>query len=196
MLWGDSMEELKRRILAEGRDLGNGILKVDGFINHQIDPGLMQRAGEELARRFRGVGANKILTAEISGIAPALAAGLALGIPVIYARKRKPITMMEPVYVESAPSHTKGLEVLLMVSPEYLGPGDRVLIIDDFLATGLTIAALVRLVQKAGGEVVGVGVLIEKRFEGGRDVLAPLGVPIEALVTITEMRDGRIHVAD
>lgn len=190
------MGELKRRILAEGRDLGSGILKVDGFINHQIDPGLMQRAGEELACRFRGVGANKILTAEISGIAPALAAGLALGVPVIYARKRKPITMTEPVYVESAPSHTKGLEVLLMVSPEYLGPGDRVLIIDDFLATGLTIAALVRLVQKAGGEVVGIGVLIEKQFEGGRDVLAPLGVPIEALVTITEMRDGRIIIAD
>lgn len=186
------MEELKRRILAEGQDLGNGILKVDGFINHQIDPGLMQRAGAELARRFQGVGASKILTAEISGIAPALAAGLALGIPVIYARKRKPITMMEPVYVESAPSHTKGLEVLLMVSPEYLRPGERILIIDDFLATGLTIAALVRLVQKAGGEVVGIGVLIEKRFEGGRDVLAPLGVPKEALVIITEMREGRI----
>ena len=83
-----------------------------------------------------------------------------------------------------------------MVSPEYLGPGDRVLIIDDFLTTGLTIAALARLVQKAGGEVVGIGVLIEKRFEGSRDVLAPLGVPIEALVTITEMRDGKILIAD
>ncbi|HEC35876.1 MAG TPA: xanthine phosphoribosyltransferase, partial [Anaerolineae bacterium] len=130
------MDALKRRVLQEGQDLGNGILKVDGFINHQIDPLLMQRAGEELARRFAHAGVTKILTAEISGIAPALTAALALGVPVIYARKTKPITMAEPVYVESAPSHTKGLEVLLMVSPEYLRPGDRVLIVDDFLATG------------------------------------------------------------
>ena len=190
------LEELKRRILAEGRDLGNGILKVDGFINHQIDPELMQRAGAELARRFAPVGATKILTAEISGIAPALTTGLVLGLPVLYARKRKPITMMEPVYVESAPSHTKGLEVLLMVSPEYLGPGERVLIVDDFLATGLTIAALVRLVHKAGSQVVGIGVLIEKRFEGGREALAHLNVPIEALVTITDMREGQIILAE
>jgi len=190
------LEELKRRILAEGRDLGNGILKVDGFINHQIDPELMQRAGAELARRFAPVGATKILTAEVSGIAPALTTGLVLGLPVLYARKRKPITMMEPVYVESAPSHTKGLEVLLMVSPEYLGPGERVLIVDDFLATGLTIAALVRLVHKAGSQVVGIGVLIEKRFEGGREALAHLNVPIEALVTITDMREGQIILAE
>ena len=190
------MEELKARVLKEGRDLGNGILKVDGFINHQIDPLLMRRAGEELARRFAYAGATKILTAEISGIAPALAAGFALGVPVVFARKRKPITMMEPVYVESAPSHTKGLEVLLMASPEFLRAEDRVLIVDDFLATGHTIAALVRLVQKAGAELVGIGVLIEKQFEGGRKVLAHLNVPIEALVTIVEMRDGRIILAD
>lgn len=190
------MEELKRRVLAEGRDLGRGILKVDSFINHQIDPLLMQRAGQELARRFAQTRATKILTAEISGIAPALAAGQALGIPVVYARKTKPVTMMEPVYVESAPSHTKGLEVLLMASPEYLLASDRVLIVDDFLATGMTIAALCRLVQKAGGMVVGIGVLIEKRFEGGRESLAHLGVPIEALVVIADMRDGRILLAD
>lgn len=190
------MEELKQRVLREGRDLGRGILKVDGFINHQIDPLLMRRAGEELARRFANAGATKVLTAEISGIAPALATGLNLGIPVIYARKTKPITMMEPVYVESAPSHTKGLEVLLMASPEYLRTGDRVLIIDDFLATGHTIAALVRLVHKAGAMVVGIGVLIEKQFEGGRQALAHLGVPIEALVTIAQMQDGQIVLAD
>lgn len=190
------MEELKQRVLREGRDLGRGILKVDGFINHQIDPLLMRRAGEELARRFANAGATKVLTAEISGIAPALATGLNLGIPVIYARKTKPITMMEPVYVESAPSHTKGLEVLLMASPEYLRTGDRVLIIDDFLATGHTIAALVRLVHKAGAMVVGIGVLIEKQFEGGRQALAHLGIPIEALVTIAQMQDGQIVLAD
>ena len=190
------MEELRRKVLEEGQDLGNGILKVDGFINHQIDPLLMRRAGEELARRFAYTQVDKILTAEISGIAPALAAGFALGVPVLFARKTKPITMMEPVYVESAPSHTKGLEVLLMVSPEYLKPGSRVLIVDDFLATGHTIAALARLVQKARAELVGIGVLIEKEFEGGRKALADLGVPIEALVTITDMRDGQIILAE
>ncbi len=189
------MEELERLILEEGRDLGNGILKVDGFINHQINPLLMRRAGEELARRFVNAGVTKILTAEISGIAPALTTGMQLDVPVVYARKHKPVTMMEPVYVESAPSHTKGLEVLLMASPEYLRAGDRILIIDDFLASGQTIAALVRLAHKAGAELVGIGVLIEKSFEGGREALAHLGVPIESLATIAEMQDGQIRLA-
>jgi xanthine phosphoribosyltransferase len=190
------VEELRQRVLKEGYDLGNGILKVDGFINHQIDPELMQGAGEQLARRFADAGATKIFTAEISGIAPALTAGLALGVPVVFARKRKPITMTEPVYIESAPSHTKGAEVLLMASPEFLEAGDRILIVDDFLATGHTLAALVRLVHQAGAELVGIGVLIEKAFEGGREVLSYLGVPIEALVTIAEMRDGEIILAE
>jgi xanthine phosphoribosyltransferase len=190
------MEEIKHRILAEGQDLGNGILKVDGFINHQIDPSLMWRAGEELAQRFACAGATKILTAEISGIAPALATAMCLGIPVIYARKTKPITMTEPVYVESAPSHTKGMQVLLMASPEYLRAGDRVLIVDDFLASGHTIAALARLVQKAKAELVGIAVLIEKEFEGGRETLTHFGVPTESLVSIAEMRDGRIALTE
>jgi len=189
------MEELRQRVLTEGRNLGHGILKVDGFINHQIDPQLMRHAGEVLARRFAKAGATKVLTAEISGIAPALAVGLVLDRPVVYARKTRPITMAEPVYVESAPSHTKGLEVLLMASPEYLSQGERVLIIDDFLASGQTIAALARLVQKAGSAVVGIGVLIEKQFERGREELAPLGVPIEALVTIVAMQGDQIVLA-
>jgi xanthine phosphoribosyltransferase len=190
------MEDLKRRVVEEGQNLGGGILKVDSFINHQIDPGLMRQAGEELARRFGTTGATKILTAEISGIAPALATGVVLGVPVIYARKRKPITMTEPVYVESAPSHTKGMEVLLMASPDYLQAGEQILIIDDFLASGHTISALVRLVHKAQAQLVGIGVLIEKRFERGRELLSEFGVPIEALVSIAEMRDGRILLAE
>ena len=190
------MEELRQRVLAEGYDLGNGILKVDGFLNHQIDPELMRHAGEELARRFANAGVTKIFTAEISGIAPALAAGLALGVPIVFARKRKPITMTEPVYVESAPSHTKGMEVLLMASPEFLKAEDRVLIVDDFLATGHTLSALVRLVQQAGAELVGIGVLIEKSFEGGREALSYLDVPIEALAIIADMRDGTIILAE
>lgn len=190
------MDKLKQRILSEGRNLGHGILKVDGFINHQVDPQLMLEAGRALAERFRGAGATKVLTAEISGIAPALTTGLALGIPVVYARKSKPITMPDAVFLTTAPSHTKGRQVELMVSPEYLGPGERVLIIDDFLATGQTIAALVRLAVAAGATVVGIGTVIEKTFEGGRDLLTGLGVPIESLAIITDMREGRIIFAD
>jgi xanthine phosphoribosyltransferase len=186
------MNELEERILRDGKNLGNGILKVDSFINHQVDPVLMDICGRELARRFQGLGATKILTAEISGIAPALTTALHLGLPVVYARKHKPITMPDQVFLTLTPSHTKGRIVELIVSPEYLAGGERVLIIDDFLATGATILGLVRLAQTAGAQVVGIGALIEKIFEGGRQVLAHLGVQIEALAIIESMEGEQI----
>ena len=189
------MDALKNRILAEGKNLGGGILKVDGFINHQVDPQLMDACGRELAARFRHINATKVLTAEISGIAPALTTALHLGVPVVYARKTKPITMPDQVYLTLAPSHTKGRTVELIVSPEYLGHGERVLIIDDFLATGHTILGLARLAQAAGAAVVGIGAVIEKTFEGGRDVLKPLNIPVESLAIITDMSDGKIVLA-
>ena len=144
------MNELKLRIVTDGKNLGNGILKVDGFINHQVDPALMDTCGKELARRFASVGATKVLTAEISGIAPAVMTAIHLGLPVVYARKSKPVTMPDQIFLTLAPSHTKGRIVELIVSPEYLGPEERVLIIDDFLASGQTIMGLVRLAQAAG----------------------------------------------
>lgn len=186
------MQLLKDRIRSQGKNLGNGILKVDRFINHQVDPTLMDACGAEFARLFRGVGAEKILTAEISGIAPAIMAGKYLDLPVVYARKTKPITMPSEVYITVAPSHTKGTNTELIVSPEYLGRGERILIIDDFLASGATIAGLVRLAEVAGAQVIGIGTLVEKTFEGGRDLLTPLGVPIHSLVSITNMDDGQI----
>jgi xanthine phosphoribosyltransferase len=140
------MRELQDRILAEGKNLGNGILKVDGFINHQVDPVLMDACGKELAKRFKNLGATKILTAEISGIAPAVSTAYHLKLPVVYARKHKPITMPDEVFLTLSPSHTKGRMVELIISPEYLGHGERIVIIDDFLATGATILGLVRLV--------------------------------------------------
>jgi len=188
--------ELIERIRREGKNLGNGILKVDGFINHQVDPALMDACGRELAARFAGVGATKVLTAEISGIAPALTTAQHLGLPVVYARKSKPITMPDQVYLSTAPSHTKGRMVELIVSPEYLGGSERILIIDDFLASGATILGLVRLAQAAGATIVGIGALIEKIFEGGRDLLKPLGVPIESLAVIKEMDGNRIIFAN
>jgi xanthine phosphoribosyltransferase len=186
------MEELKQRILRDGKYLGNGILKVDGFINHQVDPALMDACGKELARRFKDIGATKVLTAEISGIAPALTTALHLGLPVVYARKTKPITMPDQVFLTLSPSHTKGRMVELIVSPEYLGKGERVLIIDDFLASGATILGLARLAQTAGSTLVGIGALVEKSFEGGREALAPLGVPIESLACIISMEGDKI----
>jgi xanthine phosphoribosyltransferase len=190
------VEELKRRILAEGKNLGGGILKIDSLLNHQMDPALMQAIGQEIARRFADQGITRIITAEVSGIGPSLMAGLALGVPIVYARKRKPITMKEPVYVDSAPSHTKGDEVLLMVSPEFLLASDRVLLVDDFLATGKTIHALARIVRQSGATLIGVAAVVEKTFEGGRDFLQDLGVPVESLAIITAMTDDEIIFAD
>ncbi len=189
------MKLLEERILKNGRNLGNGILKVDGFINHQVDPLLMDACGREFAERFKSLGATKVLTAEISGIAPALLTAVHLKLPVVYARKSKPITMPDQVFLTLAPSHTKGRTIELIVSPEFLCEGDKVLIIDDFLASGQTILGLVRLAQAAGAEVVGIGTLIEKTFDGGRDLLAPTGVPVEALAVITDMQDGKIVFA-
>lgn len=188
------MQRLKERILRDGRNLGNGILKVDSFVNHQVDPALMDACGQELARRFVQVGATKVLTAEISGIAPALMTGKHLGLPVVYARKTKPITMPDQVYLTLAPSHTKGRTVELIVSPEYMANDEKILIIDDFLASGATILGLVRLAEASGSKVVGIGALIEKLFEGGRAALEPLGVPVESLACITKMGDdGKIE---
>lgn len=190
------MQELRQRILKEGRNLGKGILKVDSFLNHQIDPQLMIRLGQELARRLAHTQPTKVLTAETSGIAPALAAAAALGIPLVFARKRPPLTLDHTIVSETARSRTQGKLVELMVSTEYLRPGDRVLIIDDFLATAQTINALARLVEKVGARVVGVGTVIEKSFENGRINAQHLNVPIESLAVITSMEDGKIVLAE
>jgi xanthine phosphoribosyltransferase len=190
------MQVLKERILRDGQNLGGGILKVDGFINHQVDPVLMDACGLEFARRFQNVGATKVLTAEISGIAPAVTTALHMGVPVVYARKNKPITMPDQVFLTLTPSHTKGRTVELIISPEYLGSNERILIIDDFLATGATILGLVRLAQTAGAKIVGIGAVIEKTFEGGRQALSYLNVPIESLAAIRAMEGDEILFED
>jgi xanthine phosphoribosyltransferase len=190
------MQLLKDRIIKDGANLGSGILKVDGFINHQVDPILMDACGQALAEKFASIGATKVLTAEISGIAPAVFTAKYLGVPVVYARKTKPVTMPDTVYLTTAPSHTRGRLVELIVSPEYLSRGEKVLIIDDFLASGSTIQGLVRLTMAAGAKLVGIGALVEKSFEGGRQKLSALNLPIETLVTITNMDDGKIEFSE
>jgi xanthine phosphoribosyltransferase len=191
-----SYAPLVERIRAEGKNLGSGILKIDSLLNHQLDPQLMAGMGKALADAFRHLTIDRILTAEISGIAPAMMTGLELGVPVVYARKKRPITMAGPIYLETAPSHTKGGIVELLVSGEFLKPDENVLIIDDFLATGETLKALARMVVSAQARVVGVGVVVEKSFEGGRQAMIEAGydVPMVALATITSMEGNSITV--
>lgn len=191
------MRALVERIRAEGKNLGGGILKVDSLINHQLDPALVSGMGKAFAQRFSDIAIDRILTAEISGIAPALMTGIELNVPVVYARKKKPITMAGPVFLETAPSHTKGGDTLLLVAAEFLHAGENVLIIDDFLATGKTLLALARIVASAKANLVGMGVVVEKTFEGGRqNVLEKFDVPIQALATITSMQGETITVRE
>ncbi|MDQ7025237.1 MAG: xanthine phosphoribosyltransferase [Anaerolineae bacterium] len=187
------MQALKDRILKEGRNLGNGILKIDSILNHQLDPQLMVGMGKEMAQHFADIQVDRILTAEISGIAPALMTAIELNVPIVYARKKQPITMRGTIYMEAAPSHTKGGMVELLVSGEFLKAGENVLIVDDFLASGETLQALCRLLQAANANLVGVGIVVEKSFEGGREAIIAAGfdVPIHALATIASM-DGDI----
>ncbi len=198
------MQKLVERIRAEGQHLGNGILKVDGFINHRLEPDLTLEMGKTFVERFyeeEVTGVTKIVTAEVSGIAPALATGIALGVPVVYARKTRPVTMAGNVenggvYEAEAPSHTKGGVTKLIISPEYLFEDDRVLLIDDFLASGKTLVALVDLIEQCGADLLGIGCVIEKSFEGGREALQEVGVPIVTLAVVTRLRGNTVEVQD
>lgn len=189
------MQALRQRILQEGKYLGNGILKVDGFLNHQLYPDLTVAMGQEFYLRLHNLGVSnvtKIVTAETSGIAPALTTAIAFDVPMVFARKKRPITMPDGFYQAEAPSHTKGGITTLMISPEYLSTSDKVVIIDDFLASGLTTRALIQTIQQSGAQVVASGAVIEKSFEGGRETLAEFDVPIVSLAIIDKLDEHGI----
>jgi xanthine phosphoribosyltransferase len=183
------MQALVDAIRAQGVILPGGFLKVDGLVNHQLLPALTREMGEHFAAYFAPLKPNKILTIEVSGIAPALATSLVLGIPMVYARKKKPITMKEPAYTAQSISRTKGGVVDLFVSSEFLGPDDRVIVIDDFLASGGTLRSLNTIIQASGAELLGLGCVIEKGFEEGRLKLADLNIPIHTLANIVRMSE-------
>ncbi len=189
------MRELAERIRRDAKHLGKGIIKVDSFMNHQVDAVLMKKVGAEFAHRFAGARATKVLTAETSGIAPALACAIELQVPLIFARKHEPLTMAADPYRETTVSPTHQRVVDLMVSHEYLHATDRVLIIDDFLASAQTILALARLVEKSGARLVGIGAVIEKQYSQGRTALSSLDVPIESLAVIVKAEKNEIVLA-
>lgn len=187
---------LKERILRDGKMLREGIIKVSSFLNHMVDTDLMEVCGEELAERLRQTMPNKLLTVESTGLIVGLPTARKLGIPLVFARKSRPITISDS-YQTTYRSATKGTTNDLIVSCEYLEPGDRVLIIDDFLAGGSTAEGLFRLAKMAHAKVVGVGVLIEKMSDGGRTFLAGYDVPVESLAKILPGGDdGRIKFVE
>lgn len=187
------MEKLQEKIVAEGKVLSDSVLKVDSFLNHQIDPVLMQAIGEEFASRFSGEGITKILTLESSGIAPAMMTGLVLGVPAVFARKRKSLTLVDRLYTASVHSFTKNETNDISVSRDFIDETDVVLVIDDFLANGQAALGLIDIVEQAGAALGGVGIVIEKGFQEGGAMLRNRGVRVESLAIISSLANGKVE---
>jgi len=186
------MDLLKAKIQAEGIVIGTDVLKVDSFLNHQIDPVLMNEIGKEFAKLFSDKKITKILTIEASGIAPAVFTGKELGIPVIYAKKTTSLNLDENTYNASVHSFTKKIDYIIRVSKKFLSKDDYVLIIDDFLANGQAIIGLSEIIDMAGATLVGAGVVIEKGFQDGGALLREMGIRVESLAIVDKMSEGGI----
>ncbi|MDS9470478.1 xanthine phosphoribosyltransferase [Sporosarcina pasteurii] len=186
------MEQLKNKIMHEGKVLSDTVLKVDSFLNHQIDPELMQEIGKEFAERFRTSNITKILSIESSGIAPAVMAGLYLGVPVIFARKRKSLTLTDRLYSSSVYSFTKKETNEISVSKDFLVKEDVVLLIDDFLANGQAVHGLVNIIEQAEAQLAGVGIVIEKGFQSGGTEIRDKGIRVESLAIVRSLENGEV----
>ncbi|MDF2681745.1 MAG: xanthine phosphoribosyltransferase [Brevibacillus sp.] len=187
------MKELQERIIRDGKVLSASVLKVDAFLNHQVDPQLTMKIGERFAELFRDQNVTKVVTIEASGIHFALATSFALGVPFIYAKKKKAVTLTEEVYSAPVHSFTRQETYQISVSKQYLQAEDRVLIVDDFLATGAALVGLTQIIKDAGAHLVGIGAVIEKSFQEGRGLLEKEGIRIESLARIQSMSPGEIQ---
>lgn len=186
------MDLLKQKIQSEGKVLSNQVLKVDSFLNHQIDPVLMVEIGKEFARRFQSERITKVLTIESSGIAPGLMAALELQVPVVFARKRKSLTLVNDLLTATVHSFTKNETNEISVSSKFIASDDRVLVIDDFLANGQAALGLAEIVNQAGAEVAGFGIVIEKSFQEGGQLLREKGYKVESLARISSLENGEV----
>lgn len=183
------MKLLEDKIRSEGIVLPHNVLKVDGFLNHQVDPQLMFEIGKEFARLFKDQKVTKILTVESSGIAPAVMTGLAMDVPVIFARKHKSLTLKDDLYTASVYSYTKQTSNQISISKRFIDSNDRVLIIDDFLANGQAVSGLFDIADAAKIDVVGVGIVIEKTFQKGSQIIKDRNVQLESIAKIKALTD-------
>lgn len=186
------MKELVKRIEKDGRVLGEDVLKVDSFLTHQVDPLLIKEVGYRFASRFAGTGVSKIVTLETSGIAPAVFTAEKLGVPLIIARKSKSLTMKEELLTSSVYSFTKQETNQISISSKFLSKEDHVLIIDDFLANGQAAKGLIELCSQAGATVAAVGIVIEKSFQEGRQLIEDMGIAVVSLARIASLENGTI----
>lgn len=189
------MKLLKDRIIKDGKSFDGGILKVDSFINHQMDPILMKSIGVEFVRRFGNLPINKIVTIEASGIAPAIMLGYLLELPVVFVKKATPKTMTNMV-TTTVHSFTKGIDYNVCVSRDFLNENDKVVFIDDFLANGNAAVGIYDLVKAAGAELYGMGFIIEKSFQDGGKRLRELGIHVESLARFKELGNNKIIFED
>lgn len=187
------MEQLKQAILKRGIVLSNEVLKVDSFLNHQIDPELAYEIGKEFSKKFKTSGITKILTIESSGIAPALTTALQLKVPVIFARKRKSLTLSSNLITANVYSFTKNETNEITISKDFIQSEDRVLIIDDFLANGEAALGLASLVEQVNANIVGIGIIIEKSFQPGRKKLESAGYKVKSLARIASLRNNKVR---
>ena len=186
------MKLLEERILKDGDVLGERILKVDSFLTHQVDFELMQEIGKVFAEKYKNAGITKVVTIEASGIAPAIYAAQALGVPMIFAKKHKNITMTEGILTAEVYSFTKQVTSTVSIAGKFLQEDDVVLIVDDFLANGQAAKGLLEIIQQAGATVAGIGIVIEKSFQTGRALLEEAGVPVTSLARIKELKENTI----
>ena len=186
------MKLLEERILHDGNVLGENILKVDSFLTHQVDYQLMKDMGKVLADKYRDQGINKVVTIEASGIAPAVYVAESLDVPMIFAKKHKNITMNEGILTAEVYSFTKQVTSTVSIASKFLTSEDRVLIVDDFLANGQAAKGLMKIIQQAGAKVVGIGIVIEKSFQDGRQLLEDAGMEVTSLARIEKFENGQV----
>ncbi|MFC4100093.1 xanthine phosphoribosyltransferase [Paenibacillus xanthanilyticus] len=187
------MERLKARILEEASVLNQDVLKLDGLLNHQVEPELTVEMGKEFARLYAEAGITKVITVESSGIPVAFATAMALGVPLVFARRKKTLIADPDAYMERVPSFTKGIVTDIMVSRQFLKEEDTVLFIDDIIANGDAARGLIKIIERSGAKLAGLGIVVEKSFQAGARTIREQGIRVDSLVRVKSLEGGTIQ---